>query len=127
MAINYRYYKDKHYLLSKVEGQLTLAEVLSYFDKIINDTEIDSPFFEIVDFSNISKFDFGYYETNQLMAKLNHLKSINNYQGPLLIADNNYLLGMTNIFKTVGEDKDININIVKSLDEAIGIFEEHFA
>jgi len=127
MTINYQYHKDKDYLLCKVNDKVTLIDVLAYFDKIINDPEINNPFFEIVEFSEKTNFDFGYYQTDALMTKLNHLKSLNNYQGSLLITDKDYLRGMANIFKVVGEDNKINVKEFKSLEEAVNYVTEYFA
>lgn len=127
MAITYQYHKDKGYLLCNVDDKVTLNDALAYFDKIINDPEINNPFFEIVEFSNNTIFDFGYYQTNTLMTKINHLKSLNNYQGSLLIAYKTYLHGMVNVFKVVGEDHEINVKAFGKLDEAVNYVSEHFA
>lgn len=127
MTINYQYHKDKGYLLCNVSDQVTLTDALSYFDNIINDPGVNNPFFEIVDFSNSTNFDFGYYQTDALMAKIKQLKSLNNYQGTLLIADSDYLRGMANIFKVSGEDKEINIKAFESQEEAVNFITEYFA
>ena len=127
MAITYQYHKDKNYLLCNVDDKVTLNDALVYFDKIINDPEINNPFFEIVEFSNNTNFDFGYYQTDDLMDKINYLKSLNNYQGSLLVTDKSYLRGMANIFKVVGEDSEINVKEFEKLDEAVNYVTEYFA
>lgn len=127
MTINYQYHKDNGYLLCEVNDQITLTDAFSYFDKIINDPEIDTPFFKIVDFSNTTNFNFGYYQTDQLMEKINQLKSLNNYQGSLLIVNKDYLRGMANIFQVTGEDRHINIKTFESLKEAVNYVTQYFA
>lgn len=127
MTINYQYHKDNGYLHCVVNNKVTLTDVLTYIDKIINDQTINEPFFEIVDFSNTMNFDFGYYQSDELILKLKKLKSLNNYQGSLLITDRDYLRGMANIFQVIGEDKEINVKAVASLEEAINFVKEYFA
>ncbi len=114
-------------MLCKADDQISLTDVLAYIDEIINDPEINNPFFEIFDFSNTTIIDFGYYQSDTLMAKLNHFKSLNNYQGSLLIIDSDYLYGIANIFKVVGEDKEITVKNFKNLDEAVNFVPEYFA
>ena len=127
MAIKYTYNPEQHSVLTEVIGQIKLTEILSYIDKLISDPLINKPFLEIVDFSETKDFDFGYYQTNQLIGKLKHLESFNNYQGSILIADKDFIRGMTNIFKVVGEDKAINIKVVSSQEEALSEAREYFS
>ena len=127
MTINYQYYKDNGYLHSIVDNKVTLTDALAYIDKIINDQLINEPFFEIVDFSNTTNFDFGYYQSDKLILKLKELKSLNNYQGSLLIVASDYLRGMANIFQVIGEDEGINVKTFVSLDEALNFVKEYFA
>ncbi len=127
MTINYKYHKNNGYLHCKVDDKVTLTDVLAYFDKIINDKYINEPFFEIVDFTDTTNFDFGYYQSDQLMLKIMQLKSLNNYQGSLLITDRDYLCGMGNIFQVKGESREINVKAVASLEEAINFVKEYFS
>ena len=127
MAINYQYHKANGYLHCVVNNKVTLNDVLTYIDNIINDQTINEPFFEIVDFSNTTDFDFGYYQSDELILKLKKLKSLNNYQGSLLITDRDYLRGMANIFQVIGEDKEINIKTFASLEEALKYVSDYFA
>jgi len=119
MSISYEYKKDDQYILTKVTKTITLPEVLSYVDSILADNRIKNPFYEIVDFADIDSFDFGYYQSDELYDKLVLLKKQKNHLGTCFIVTNDIARGMSNIFKVIGEDKGMNINIFNSMDEAL--------
>lgn len=127
MTIKYIYNPAQHCVLTKAVGQIKLTDILSYIDKLINAPLLNKPFFEIVDFSETNNFNFGYYQSDQLLDKLKHLESFNNYQGTMLIADSDLIRGMTNIFKVIGEDKEINVKVVFSQEEALNKVKEYFS
>lgn len=124
MNINYDYYPDKGYIHTKVVDVITLAEVLSYVDEILADTRIDKPFYELVDFSEIKDFDFGYYQSDQLYNKLVLLKQQKQHMGTCFVASNDLTKGMSNIFKVVGQDKGMNIQIFANMDDALAYIEK---
>ncbi len=119
MSISYEYHANNGYIHTKVTDKITLQEVLSYVDTILEDTRIDKPFYEIVDFSETKKFDFGYFQSDQLYDKLVLLKKHKKYLGTCFIPFADLTKGMSNIFKVVGEDKGINIQTFSNLDEAL--------
>ncbi|MCH7671268.1 MAG: hypothetical protein IIB72_03795 [Proteobacteria bacterium] len=127
MLFDSKYYEDKGYMLTIPPQILLLTDVLAHFDRITNDPSIQKPFFEIVDFSNTKEIDFGYEDAKKLMGKIVELKRHDKYQGSLLIANTDYIRGMTNIYRVVGESAKINIVQVTSLDRALDIVNERIA
>lgn len=119
MSISYEYHANNGYIHTKVTDNITLQEVLSYVESILEDTRIDKPFYELVDFSETKNFDFGYYQTDQLYDKLVLLKKNKKHLGTCFIPSITVTIGMSNIFKVVGEDKGMNIQIFSNLDEAL--------
>ncbi len=119
MSISYEYYPDNRYIHAKVTDVITLQEVLSYVDLILEDTRIDKPFYEIVDFSETKNFDFGYFQSDQLYDKLVLLKKHKKHLGTCFIPMTDLTKGMSNIFKVVGEDKGMDIQIFSNMDEAL--------
>jgi len=119
MSINYEYHVNNGYIHTKVTDVITLKEVLSYFDTIIEDARIDKPFYELVDFSEINNFDFGYYQTDQLYNKLAQLKEHKNLLGQCFVASKDLAKGMSNIFSVVGESKGMNIKIFNNMNDAL--------
>ena len=53
MSISYDYYPQDGYIHTKVTKLITLPEVLSYVDEILDDNRIDKPFYELVDLAYI--------------------------------------------------------------------------
>ncbi len=127
MAIKYEFNPEQHYVLTKAIGHIELTDILDYIDKLISDPLLNKPYVEIVDFSEINDFNFGYYESKWLIDKLKHLESLNNYQGTILIADRAFTHGMTNMFKVIGDGKAINIKIVSNLEDAFSEANERFS
>jgi|TARA_Y100000310_G_scaffold329996_1_gene400866 hypothetical protein len=127
MTINYEFNAEQHYVLTEVIGQIRLTDALEYVDRLIGDPLLNKPFLEIVDFSKARDFDFGYYQSDQLMLKLKHLAGLNNYQGSILIAERDYITGMANVFRVTGEFMGIDIRVVDNLEEALNEVGEHFA
>jgi hypothetical protein len=127
MAIKYEFNPEQHYVLTKAIGHIELTDILDYIDKLISDPLLNKPYVEIVDFSEINDFNFGYYESSWLIDKLKHLESLNNYEGTILIADRAFTPGMTNMFQVVGDSKAINIKIVSNLEDAYSEVNERFS
>lgn len=119
MSIRYEYHANNGYIHTKVTNTITLQEVLSYVDTILEDTRIDKPFYELVDFSETKSFDFGYYQSDQLYNKLVLLKKHKKHLGTCFITSIELTKGMSNIFKVVGEDKGMNIQTFSNMDEAL--------
>lgn len=104
---------------------ITLQEVLSYVDDILEDNEIDKPFYELVDFEDIDDFDFGYYQSDQLYNKLMLLKKHKKHLGTCFVAAKDIAKGMSNIFKVTGEDKGMNIQVFDNMDDALKYIENN--
>jgi len=107
--------------------KLSYLDVLTYIDDVINNPEINEPFLEIVEFKNISNFDFGYYQSGSILSKLKCLANLNNYQGSILVVNSDLLKGMSNIFKVKGETQEVNVVPVTSFDEALRYVENYFS
>ena len=118
MSISYTYDADKSHIITKVSGVVTTKETLEYMDRINADPRISKPFYEIVDFADTDNFDFGYFESNQLIEKLAKLREDKGYMGTILIADRDLIQGMSNMFQSIGECHNVPITVVHSFQEA---------
>ena len=118
MSISYTYHADKSHILTKVSGVVTLEETLEYIDRINADPRISKAFYEIVDFADTDNFDFGYFESNQLIEKLAELRADKGYMGTILIADRDLIQGMSNMFQSIGECHNVPVTVVHSFEEA---------
>jgi hypothetical protein len=119
MSIQYQYNKPGNYVITTVTGTVSVDQVAEYVNDILSDDSIKTGFYEIVDFTGVKDFDFGYYQSDKLINLIAKLKNEKQYQGSCLVADKDLTKGMSNIFKVVGEDKKLSITIFSTLDEAI--------
>lgn len=119
MTISYKYFKDKDYVLTTVSDQVTLDEALSHFDSLLSDININNPFYEIVNFSDVQNYDFGYYQSEQLMDKIIQLKNKKSYLGSCLVANKDIAKGMSNIFMVVGNQKSIDIQVFDTVEDSL--------
>ena len=124
MSIKYIYHKSANYILTKVTDIASVKQVETYIDSIINDQEILQPFYEIVDFTEIKNYDFGYYQSESIINLLIKLKNKKPYLGTCLVADTDLSKGMSNIFRVIGEDKEIDIKVFNSLTDSINYINE---
>lgn len=119
MSISYEYYENNGFILTKVTDVITLQEVLSYVDSILEDNRIEKPFYELVDFSGVERFDFGYYQSDQLYNKVVLLKKYKKHLGTCFVASKDLAKGMSNVFKVTGENKGMNIQIFNNMNDAL--------
>ena len=119
MVIESKYDASQQLVLTRIVGNISLTEILSYQDELINNVLLNKPFIEIIDLSETTTFDFGYKQTKQMIDKLAQLTSMGNYKGTSFIASRDYTRGMSNIFKMVGEVSSINIKIFTCLEDAL--------
>jgi len=125
MSIGYEYCPTEGYILSKVTKVLSLFEVLAYMDSIIDDDRINQPFYELVDFSEIDKFDFGYYQSDQIYGKLKLLQTHKKYLGTCFVASHDLAKAMSNVFKVQGETNGMNMEVFNSVDDAAEYIKEN--
>lgn len=119
MSIQYQYNKSGNYVLTSVTGIVTVDQVAEYVDAILSDERIKTPFYEIVDFAEVENFDFGYYQSDDLIDLIVKLKNEKQYLGSCLVANKDVTKGMSNIFKVIGEDKNLNVKVFSTLNEAM--------
>tara|TARA_B110000305_G_C19401628_1_gene620481 strand:- start:324 stop:728 length:405 start_codon:yes stop_codon:yes gene_type:complete len=118
MPVSFEKNIPKHYVHCRMLGESTLEEVLLYISEISVDPELNQPFYEIVDFSEMDELGFGYYEGNHLMDKYKELGKKKGYIGTIFISGNAYGDALSKMFKTTAGFKGISIRVVHSLAEA---------
>ena len=119
MTINYTYNKPDNYILTRVTNTASVEQVKQYIKSIISDPKITQPFYEVVDFTEIKNYDFGYFQSEAIIALLIKLKNSKPYLGSCLVVSNDVSKGMSNIFRVIGEEKKIDIRIFNSITESV--------
>lgn len=99
-------------------GDTTLEDVLGYIGQISLDSELNQPFYEIVDFSEVGNLGFGYYESSRLMSEYAALGKKKGYQGTLFISGTSYGEAISKMFVTISDFNGINTRVVQTLEEA---------
>ena len=127
MSIEYRFHGSEHCLMCTASGEIHLDEILDYVDRVIDDQSVVGEFFEIVDFTQVKDFDFGYYSSRELMAKLAQLSERKGYLGSCLVSEKEDLVrGMTNIFRVMGESTGVEVLVFDSIASARKHVDEYF-
>jgi len=127
MTIEYQFHSSEHCLMCTVSGEIRLEEIFDYVDQVIDDQAVVGEFFEIVEFSQVDSFDFGYYRSEEVMAKLVQLSKCKDYLGSCLVAEKDLARGMTNIFRVMGENTGLKILVFTSVAKARKHVAEYFA
>lgn len=127
MTIEYQFHSSEHCLMCTVSGEIRLEEIFDYVDQVIDDQSVVGEFFEIVEFSQVDSFDFGYYRSEEVMAKLVQLSKCKDYLGSCLVAEKDLTRGMTNIFRVMGENTGLKILVFTSVAKARKHVAEYFA
>lgn len=118
MQIEYRYFSEKGYVISRPKGVLNLHDVVTYARALQQDESICAPFMEVVDFSQIERFDFGYFEASELVAEFLPLIESKGYKGSCLVVQDDVTRGMSNLLNDVGREVGVPITTFRTLEDA---------
>ncbi|MCB0277861.1 MAG: hypothetical protein KDD94_00055 [Calditrichaeota bacterium] len=114
--INYDYDEMLNVIYAKPARQLTVSEMDDYAKRVAADPQVKDKFIEIVDFTQISKFEWSYAQSGEVM-KLFACLECKQPLGSILLVKSSLQIGMARMIKSVFEPK-IRIYIVNSLTDA---------
>ena len=126
MPLNFDKNLSKKYIHCNMLGKGTLEDVSNYIAEITSDPDLDEPFFEIVDFTQVENLDFGYYQSEEMMNQYLALAENKGYKGTIFVTGNEFGQGVANMFTTAGTFKGLNLKVVSSLEEAELLIAEYF-
>ncbi len=118
MPINYDFDDISHCVFTTLSGDITLNQVDCYVEAVSQDEAINRPFYEIVDFSRIERFDLGYEQSDTVISLLMALRSKKEYRGSCIVVDRDFTKGISNIFRVIAEEKGVDLKVFKAVDEA---------
>jgi hypothetical protein len=118
MKIEYQYFAENGFLISKPTGTITLKDLQNYTDELYNDKAIKSPFMEIVDLEHIDDFDFGYFEAEEVINLFKKLITLKGYKGACLVVENDMTKSMSNVISSAGRDFGVSITTFKTIEDA---------
>ena len=108
-------------------GTGTLEDVRNYIAEITRDPDLDEPFFEIVDFTQVKNLEFGYYQSEEMMNQYLTLAENKGYIGTIFITGSEYGQGVANMFTAAGTFKGLDLRVVSSLEEAELLIAHYFS
>ena len=85
MPIKYDYDKDKNIVFSYPSGLIYMSDITEYFNKMVEDPNVESDFIEIANLNEITEFKFSYKEASQLPNLFAEVKNKKNHKGTILI------------------------------------------
>ena len=115
------------YIVCSMMGIGTLDEVKNYLDDLAIDPDLDQPFFEIVDFTQVENLEFGYYQSEEMMNKYVSLAENKGYKGTIFITGSDYGQGIANMFSAAGTFKGLDLRVVSDLAEAEQVVANFFS
>jgi len=125
MTIKYTYDKSHSYVDTVVTEVASMQQVSEYINNLINNETIEDSFYELVDFTNIDNFDFGYYQTNELVDLFIKLQKHKKYLGTCVVVNSDIAKGMSHMFNIVWENKGLTLKAFNSRDDAINFIESN--
>lgn len=126
MPLNYDKNLSKRYIHCNMLGTGTLEDISNYIAEITGDPDLDEPFFEIVDFTQVENLDFGYYQSEEMMNQYVSLAENKGYIGTIFITGSEYGQGVANMFTAAGTFKGLDLRVVSTLEEAELLIANYF-
>lgn len=125
MTMEDTYNNEDCYIHNTVTETATIDHVSKQYDGIIQDDNVSHDFNELVDFTKVDNFDFGYDQTNMLVSLFLKLKTYKKYLGTCVIVNSDLSKGMTHMFDVVWEQKDLDFGVFNSKEDALSFIKSN--
>lgn len=119
MPVEYKYLKDKNCVLIDASEFVSLEDVLEYTHSIEQDTQINKPFYEIVNFEKVTNYDFGYHESHEVINRFSVLKETKGYMGSLLVSPTPLTMGVSNMLHVMAEHVGLVMESFEDMQSAL--------
>ncbi len=117
MPIKYDYDKDKNIVYSYPSGLILISDISEYFIKLLEDPNVGSDFFEIINLDEVTEFKFSYKEALHLPDLFAGLKNKKNHRGIIMIGEKDFQYGMARMMSIIAEN-DLTFRVVRSKEDA---------
>ena len=117
MPIKYDYDKDKNIVYSYPSGLILISDISEYFIKLLEDPNVGSDFFEIINLDEVTEFKFSYKEALPLPDLFAGLKNKKNHRGIIMIGEKDFQFGMARMMSIIAEN-DLTFRVVRSKEDA---------
>ncbi len=117
MPIKYDYDKNKNIVYSYPSGLISMSDITEYFNKLVEDPNVESDFIEIANLNEVTEFKFSYKDALQLPNLFAGVKNKKNHKGTILIGKKDFQFGMARMMSIISEN-DLTIRVVRSQEDA---------
>ena len=123
MPIKYDYDKNKNIVCSKPSGLISISDIAEYFNKLVEDPNVEKGFIEIANLSEVTEFKISYKEALQLPNLFAEVKNKKNHKGTILIGKKDFQFGMARMMSIISENES-TIRVVRSQEDAEKVVNE---
>lgn len=109
--VKYEYNPETNTIHVRPEGVLTLEDVYSYFERLLEDTRIQPGATERVYFQGLEDMRFDYKGTAQIVEKYADIKKRHKIGQTVFCVDSDMTYGMARMFQTIFEIKNHEVCI----------------
>ena len=117
MPIKYDYDKNKNIVYSYPSGLISISDISEYFNKLVEDPNVESDFIEIANLHEVTEFKISYKEALQLPDLFAEVNNKKNHKGTILIGEKDFQFGMARMMSIISEN-DFTIRVVRSKEDA---------
>jgi len=117
MPIKYDYDKNKNIVYSYPSGLISISDIAEYFNKLVEDPNVEKDFIEIANLSEVTEFKISYKEALQLPNLFAEVKNKKNHKGTILIGKKDFQFGMARMMSIISEN-DLTVRVVRSQEDA---------
>jgi len=123
MPIKYDYDKDKNIVYSYPSGLISMSDITEYFNKLVEDPNVENGFIEIANLNEVTEFKISYKEALQLPNSFAEVKYKKNHKGTILIGKNDSQFGMARMMSIISENES-TVRVVRSQEDAEKVVNE---
>ena len=123
MPIKYDYDKEKNIVYGYPYGLVSMSDITQYFNKLVEDPNVESDFIEIANLREVAEFKISYKEALQLPNLFAEVNNKKNHKGTILIGEKDFQFGMARMMSIISEN-DLTIRVVRSQEDAEKVVNE---
>ncbi len=117
MPIKDDYDKNKNIVYSYPSGLISMSEISEYFNKLVEDPNVEKGFIEIANLSEVTELKISYKEALQLPNLFAEVKNKKNHKATILIGKKDFQFGMARMMSIISEN-EMTIRVVRSQEDA---------
>jgi hypothetical protein len=116
MPAFYKIDKERRLVLSSGSGILNLDEALSHFERLLADPEFDPTYSQLMDFSQVERFDFTAVDVQQMALR----KIFSKESRRAILVPNDLAFGLARMYEILRENGgEHGVRVFRNLEAAL--------